>query len=406
MRTWLFQANPDTFDIDGYLVDRERITWSVNQEHLARQMASGDEMYLWRAIGSAGDREVSGVVASGQLLEVPAVFEDEPESRPFWKDGGAHGPSLRVWIQVTKVANKRELLKRDWMLEDPVLSGLAVLKLRNLTNYPVTDAQAERLRRLWMNTGRDWDRNDSIAGLWAYDQLYGGPVSKTRGSVVANTALLIGRAVTGVYNKVMNFRSLDQRDERKGFTGAGDIDKQVWNEFYDGTTDALRSDALDDEFRRVWHHHGEDEAGTEPREVYAEFGEAPNDDPAELREFARAVRRGQPAFRRNLLAAYEQKCCISGWGPDAVLEAAHIEEHSRAGLNSLANGLLLRSDLHALFDEGLLRIDPERLVVVLAPALEGTPYWEFHGQPLRHPVRGEGPSRELLLERWKKPSLS
>jgi predicted restriction endonuclease len=64
------------------------------------------------------------------------------------------------------------------------------------------------------------------------------------------------------------------------------------------------------------------------------------------------VRRGQPAFRRRLLAAYEGTCCISGWAPEAVLEAAHIQEHSKAGLNSMANGLLLRSDLHALFDEG------------------------------------------------------
>lgn len=64
------------------------------------------------------------------------------------------------------------------------------------------------------------------------------------------------------------------------------------------------------------------------------------------------MRRGQPAFRRRLLAAYEGTCCISGWAPEAVLEAAHIQEHSKAGLNSMANGLLLRSDLHALFDEG------------------------------------------------------
>ena len=67
----------------------------------------------------------------------------------------------------------------------------------------------------------------------------------------------------------------------------------------------------------------------------------------------------------------------------------------------MANGLLLRSDLHALFDEGLLRVDPERLVVVLAPELERTPYWELHGRPLRRPAQGEGPSRELLVARWK-----
>jgi hypothetical protein len=49
----------------------------------------------------------------------------------------------------------------------------------------------------------------------------------------------------------------------------------------------------------------------------------------------------------------------------------------------------------------LLRVDPERLVVVLAPELERTPYWELHGRPLRRPAQGEGPSRELLVARWK-----
>jgi hypothetical protein len=199
MRTWLFQANPDAFDLDRYLA-RERINWRVRQKHLAREMQPGDDVYVWRAMGSGGDREVSGVVASGHLIEPPDLYENDPDGKRFWKnaDDGV-GPALRVGIRVTKVANKRELLKRDWMLEDPVLAGLSVLKQPNGTNYAVTDAQAERLRRLWANTGRDWDRNDSIAGLWAYDQTYGGPISKIRGSVVANMALLIGRAVLGVY---------------------------------------------------------------------------------------------------------------------------------------------------------------------------------------------------------------
>ena len=360
MRTWLFQANPDTFDIDGYLVGRERITWSVKQEHFATQMQAGDLVYLWRAIGSGGDREVSGVVASGVLLDAPSVFEEEPEGRPFWRSTDGQGPALRVHIRLTRGASKREVLKRDWMLEDPVLSGLGVLKLRNLTNYLVTPAQAERLGKLWANTGRDWNREESIAGLWAYDQTYGGSISKTAGSVVPNTALLIGRAVPGVYNKVMNFRSLDPRDDRKGFTGAGEMDKQVWAEFFDTQAGALRSEALDEEYRKLWHSTASGKPDEPARPVYADYGEAPNDDPAELATFSRALRRGQPAFRRNLLAAYEGRCCVSGWGPEAVLEAAHIEDHAKTGLNSLANGLLLRSDLHALFDEGLLRIESRK----------------------------------------------
>ncbi len=83
------------------------------------------------------------------------------------------------------------------------------------------------------------------------------------------------------------------------------------------------------------------------------------------------------------------------------MEAAHIEEHSKSGLNSLGNGLLLRSDLHALFDEGLLRIDPEQQVVVLAEGLRDTPYWELNGRRLRLPIHGDGPNPHLLAVRWR-----
>ena len=53
--------------------------------------------------------------------------------------------------------------------------------------------------------------------IWAlrvYHQTYKSPVSKKRSSPVGKTATLIGRPVTGVYNKVMNFRSIDPRDQR------------------------------------------------------------------------------------------------------------------------------------------------------------------------------------------------
>lgn len=142
--------------------------------------------------------------------------------------------------------------------------------------------------------------------------------------------------------------------------------------------------------------------GSEPaRPVYRDFGEAPNDDPARLAQFARRVRAGQPRFRRNLLTAYGELCAISGWGPADVLEAAHILLHAHTGLNESDNGLLLRSDLHVLFDEGLLRIDPDSLRVSLDPSLAGTPYWDWNGASLRSRVDGTHPSREYLRARWE-----
>jgi len=119
-----------------------------------------------------------------------------------------------------------------------------------------------------------------------------------------------------------------------------------------------------------------------------------------LQEFARRVRAGQRWFRENLMNLYGAKCAITGWGPPEVLESAHILWHSESGLNDNGNGLLVRSDLHTLFDTGLLRIDPSRLVVVLDPALEGTPYWEMDGAPLRPRVDGSQPRLEYLEARW------
>lgn len=160
--------------------------------------------------------------------------------------------------------------------------------------------------------------------------------------------------------------------------------------------------------RLTWSEDGDwiEVVGVEPdagvsRPVYEGFGEAPDDDPARLAQFARRVRRGQPKFRKNLLALYGGRCAISGWGPDSVLEAAHILLHADSGLNHTDNGLLLRADLHSLFDDGLLRIDPSTLAVVLDPSLKPTPYWTLNGTPLRPRLDASQPSRDYLRLRWE-----
>jgi hypothetical protein len=54
--------------------------------------------------------------------------------------------------------------------------------------------------------------------------------------------MALGRAVSGVYNKVMNFRAIDPRDERSGMSGGGETDRRVWSEFYDEAThDSMNS---------------------------------------------------------------------------------------------------------------------------------------------------------------------
>ncbi len=68
------------------------------------------------------------------------------------------------------------------------------------------------------------------------------------------------------------------------------------------------------------------------------------------------VRLGQGAFRVLVTDAYSRKCSISGEKTLPVLEAAHIKPYNLEGPHSVSNGLLLRSDLHKLFDSGYITI--------------------------------------------------
>lgn len=109
-----------------------------------------------------------------------------------------------------------------------------------------------------------------------------------------------------------------------------------------------------------------------------------------------AVRLGQSTFRRRLLEVHGNQCCISGADAVQALEAAHIIPFSRRGSDSPNNGLLLRSDLHRLFDAGALAVD-DQYCVVLADHLKPTSYREFEGKRLRLPrQRSERPSVEAL----------
>jgi hypothetical protein len=114
------------------------------------------------------------------------------------------------------------------------------------------------------------------------------------------------------------------------------------------------------------------------------------------------TRRGQPDFRRKLLAAYGRRCCFSGCCVEEVLEAAHIQAHADVTNYSTRNGLLLRADLHTLFDLHLIGVDEWGRIKV-AKKLKESDYWKMHGQKMRLPDgMGDHPSQFELAKRLKK----
>ena len=70
------------------------------------------------------------------------------------------------------------------------------------------------------------------------------------------------------------------------------------------------------------------------------------------------TRLGQQGFRGEMLRRYGPRCAFTGPQPPEVLEAAHVRSYSASHRHERSNGLLLRRDLHALFDRGLITIDP------------------------------------------------
>lgn len=101
-------------------------------------------------------------------------------------------------------------------------------------------------------------------------------------------------------------------------------------------------------------------------------------------------RLGQGAFRLAVTDAYKRECAVTGGRVLPALEAAHIQSYSSGGEHAVSNGLLLRRDIHTVFDAGYLTFD-EDLRVVVSDRLRtefnnGNEYRRLHGERLRLPA--------------------
>lgn len=112
-------------------------------------------------------------------------------------------------------------------------------------------------------------------------------------------------------------------------------------------------------------------------------------------------RLGQNAFQARVLTAYERRCAITGSKIQPVLQAAHIRPVTSGGEHRLDNGMLLKSDVHTLFDSGYLAVDPKFRLHV-SPRLRaefgnGEQFYAHAGEPiLVPPRRADRPSADFL----------
>jgi putative restriction endonuclease len=112
-------------------------------------------------------------------------------------------------------------------------------------------------------------------------------------------------------------------------------------------------------------------------------------------------RLAQQAFKAVVLSTYHGHCAITGTKIRPVLQAAHIKPVADGGENRIDNGLLLRSDVHTLYDRGYLAVDPSHRLLV-SPRLHddfgnGEQYYAKAGQLIELPGRKlDRPHRDFL----------
>lgn len=122
------------------------------------------------------------------------------------------------------------------------------------------------------------------------------------------------------------------------------------------------------------------------------------EDERKFRAVQVADRQGQPKFRNELMNIYNGKCCITGCDVTAVLQAAHVTAFNGEGSHALENGMLLRADIHYLWDRFLIAIHPKTKKLEIASQLKGTEYEQYEGKCIFEGMANKRIPTEKLLK--------
>lgn len=148
----------------------------------------------------------------------------------------------------------------------------------------------------------------------------------------------------------------------------------------------------------------------EPGEAYvASDGDGQDASPLEFAAATIRARRGDKKLRTALRKIYTDQCAITGSCPVDLLEVAYVVSFPSSGaggaggvgVHSPENAILLRSDLHTLWDLNLIAIDPKKMKIAVSVSLGGSKYEKIAGRGLV--ARGDGSkvNGKALQERWE-----
>ncbi|MBU2053523.1 MAG: HNH endonuclease [Proteobacteria bacterium] len=205
---------------------------------------------------------------------------------------------------------------------------------------------------------KPWTRDELILAINLYCKTPFGKIH-VRNPDIIGLASNLERTPGSVSYKLANFASIDPSLDRKGASNVSKLDKEVWAEFFDNWDDmAYQSEALMAKLNKK---------GMKDLESFTEddvFEEGKS------RESVVKVRINQGFFRKMILSAYDNTCCITGISISELLIASHIVPWSIDTNNRLnpRNGLCLNALHDRAFDKGLISIS-EDLRIVVSPLI-------------------------------------
>jgi len=136
---WIFQSNPDYYDLAGAVSELTEITWVVNQ--YTKRIHNGDRVYLWES------GENAGILAVATVLSDPDLIPDDDNEIKFIRNAEKF-PEKRLQVPLHIDYILPERIRRKDLLGHPALKSLEVITFPNATNFAVTDEQARILNEM------------------------------------------------------------------------------------------------------------------------------------------------------------------------------------------------------------------------------------------------------------------
>jgi len=205
---------------------------------------------------------------------------------------------------------------------------------------------------------KGWSRQELLVAFSIYCQTSFGKLH-SRNPDIIRYAERIGRTPSALAMKLVNIASLDPAivsTGRKGLSGASSADKAMWEEMQSNWEDfSFEATA---EINRIAHN--------DVSEFFGSTDEVIDDYTGLDKDVRVRARVGQGFFRRSVLSAYDNKCCITGLAVPELLVASHIIPWRTDSSNRLnpRNGLSLSMLHDKAFDLGIITINEDMTVKV------------------------------------------